>query len=171
MRWPTAICTLSHKRANAAYRWRWFFPAVMVRPPGRLMQGPSNGYWLGLTVRFEGVLFTLCPEPVTGHPSPAKKRERTRGSGDVTRCKEITRHDRTSAILFDHGHRLPQQPAAYWHSLREARRRCAGTLSPDARVRGVLPHGQRRKHRQGRQACRRVGCRTESLLRRHGPAV
>ena len=36
---------------------------------------------------------------------------------------------------------------------------------------GVLPHGQRREHRQGGQARRRAGPRSEGLLRRHGPAI
>ena len=55
-------------------------------------------------------------------------------------------------LVPDDRHRLPEQPAAHRHRVREARRRRAGPLPPHGGVRRLLPDGQRREHRQGRRS-------------------
>ena len=99
-------------------------------------------------------------------------------TGDVTKDSRIARgregddrRGRRTPLVPDHRHRLPQQPAAHRHRLREARRRRAGPLPPHGGLRRLLPDGQRREHRQGGQAGRRAGPGHAGLLRRHGPPV
>ena len=82
-----------------------------------------------------------------------------------------TEHAKQASLVPDHRHRLPEQPAAHRHRVREARRRRAGPLSPHGGLRRLLPDGQRREHRQGVEAGRRAGPGPAGVLRRHGPAV
>ena len=77
----------------------------------------------------------------------------------------------SGAVLHHHGDRLPQQPAAHRHGVREDRRRRPGPVPPDGRARRPLPDGQRREHDQGLPARRGAGRRAQAVRRRHGPPV
>ena len=84
---------------------------------------------------------------------------RDHGRDEPGRSLGRMRNDRKD-LVPDHRHRLPEQPAAHRHGVREARRRRAGPLPPHGGVRRLLPDGQRREHGQGLEAGRRARART-----------
>ena len=69
---------------------------------------------------------------------------------------------RHAEMVSDHRHRLPQQPAAHRHRVREARRRRAGPLPPHGGVRRLLPDGQRREHGEGGEEAAELGQDTQA---------
>ena len=110
----------------------------------------------------------------SGRNEACRLKMRRPAAGDAASSGEIhdlgTEMQEECSVLYDHGDRLPQQPAAHRHGVREDRRRRHARFSGMGLV-DVLSDGQRREHQKVFKKAARGGAGPARLRRRHGPPV